>query len=154
MKVLESLKCFIPTSCHFWIRNWYLDSYRSLAYKWVLWICDWWFIRFNNTLIFPNLEPPTINFLYEWSGICNQRVLCCCVFSPRTSLKLIIILSFLFSGIWSILICTLFQDLHLDLYSLIIICTKGDLDGLFSGYIVCLTHEPLLEFQNGIIILR
>ena len=33
MKTLESLKCFVPTSSRFLIKNSYFASFRSLAYK-------------------------------------------------------------------------------------------------------------------------
>ena len=36
MKALESLKCFMPTLCLLFIRNWYLASNDYLAYKYIL----------------------------------------------------------------------------------------------------------------------
>ena len=46
------------------IKNWYLASYGSLAYKYILSISGWLFIKFNNAFVFPDPEPPIINILY------------------------------------------------------------------------------------------
>ena len=33
IKAFEALKCFVPTSSRFLIKNWYIALFRSLAYK-------------------------------------------------------------------------------------------------------------------------
>ena len=39
-------------------------------------ISGWWLIRLNNEFKyeFADPEPPTINILYGWSGVCGQFV--------------------------------------------------------------------------------
>ena len=48
----------------FLIKNWYLSSYGSSAYKYILSISGWLFIKFSNALTFPDPQPPIINILY------------------------------------------------------------------------------------------
>ena len=70
IKVLESFKCFKSVlSC-------LTASNGSLEYRWVLSISGWWLIRLNNKLVIPGPEPPDIDILYGWSGICGQFGLC------------------------------------------------------------------------------
>ena len=52
IKALESLKCFVPTSLHFLIKNWYFTWYGSFVYKYLLSISGWWFIKLNNDFFF------------------------------------------------------------------------------------------------------
>ena len=47
----------------------------------------WFSIKFNNTFVFPDSEPPIINVLYGWSGIYGQ---CLVLFSLKVSSKFII----------------------------------------------------------------
>ena len=51
------------------IKNWYFASFGSLAYKYILSISGWWFIRLNNESIFLDPETTIINILYGWLGI-------------------------------------------------------------------------------------
>ena len=62
------------------IKNWYLASYGSLAYKYILSISGWLFIKFNNAFVFPDPEPPIISILYG-SGIYGHFKLCFVLFS-------------------------------------------------------------------------
>ena len=41
----------------------------------------WFSIKFNNTFVFPDPEPPIINILYGLSGVCGQFLLCSVLFS-------------------------------------------------------------------------
>ena len=45
------------------IKNLYLASYGSLAYKYILPISGWLFIEFNNAFVFSDPEPPIISIL-------------------------------------------------------------------------------------------
>ena len=63
------------------IKYWYFASYGSFAYKYILSMSDWFSIKFNNTLVFPDPEPPIINILYGWFGIYGQFLLCPILFS-------------------------------------------------------------------------
>ena len=58
-------KCFNPVFSLLLIKNKYFASYGSLAYKYILSIFGWLFIKFNNTFIFPDPEPLIINILFE-----------------------------------------------------------------------------------------
>ena len=69
MKTLERLECIKPTLFLLFIKNWYLASYGSLAWKYTLSISDVFFIKFNNAFVSPDPEPPIINILYGSSGI-------------------------------------------------------------------------------------
>ena len=51
------------------IKNWYFASFGSLAYKYILSISGWWFIRLNNESVFSDPETTIINILYGWLGI-------------------------------------------------------------------------------------
>ena len=62
------------------IKNWYLSSYGSLAYKYILSISGWLFIKFNNAFVFPDPEPPIIGYLYGWSGMYGHVKLCTVLF--------------------------------------------------------------------------
>ena len=62
------------------IKNWYLASYGSLAYKYILSIHGWLFIKFNKAFVFPDTESPIINILYEWSGLYGHFKLCSVLF--------------------------------------------------------------------------
>ena len=55
---LGSLKWFNPVLSFLLSKNWYLVSYGSLAYKYVLPISGLLFIKFNNAFAFPDPEPP------------------------------------------------------------------------------------------------
>ena len=72
------------------IKNWYLSSYGSFAYKYILSMSGWLFIRFSNAFLFPDPEPPIINILYGWSGIYGQLRLWFTLFSLVYSSKFII----------------------------------------------------------------
>ena len=74
----------------FLIKNWYLSWYRSFAYKYILSISGWLFIKFSNAFVFTDPEPPIINILYGWSGIYGQLGLCFLSFSLVYSSKFII----------------------------------------------------------------
>ena len=50
----------------------------------------WFSIKFNNTFVFPDPEPPIINILYGLSGIYGQLLLCLVIFSLTYSSKFII----------------------------------------------------------------
>ena len=54
----------------------------------------------NLNLFFSDTEPPIINILYGWSGICGQFGLCSFIFSFTTASKLIV---FLCCYTWSLL---------------------------------------------------
>ena len=58
---------------------------------------SWWLIKLNNEFVFPDSEPPIINMLYVWSGICGQFKLCYFIFSFTTLLKLIIFVFFYYA---------------------------------------------------------
>ena len=64
MKALGSLKGFNPVLYLLFIKNWYLVSYGTLAYKYILSISGWLFIKVNNAFVFSDPEPPIINILY------------------------------------------------------------------------------------------
>ena len=72
------------------VKNWCFASYESLAYEEVLLISGCWLIRLNNEIVFPDSQPPVINILYGWSGICGKFGLLSLMFSFVTSSKLII----------------------------------------------------------------
>ena len=59
-------------------------------YKYILLMSGWFSIKFNNTYVFPDPEPPIINILYGWSGIYGQFLLCTVLFSLIISSKLFI----------------------------------------------------------------
>ena len=63
MKALGSLKYFDPVLPLLLIKNWYLAWYGSLAYKYILSISGWLFIKFNYALVFPDPESPIIIIL-------------------------------------------------------------------------------------------
>ena len=71
----------MPTLSLLLIKYWYFASYRSLAYKYTLSMFGWFSIKFNNTFVFPDPEPPIINIPYGWSGIYGQFLLCLVLFS-------------------------------------------------------------------------
>ena len=81
IKALGSWKCFNPVLSLLLIKNSYLDSYESLAYKYILSVSSWLCIKFNNTFVFPDPEPPIISILYGWSGIFGHIKLCSVLFS-------------------------------------------------------------------------
>ena len=58
------------------IKNWYLASYGSLAYKYILSISGYFFNKFNNAFVFLDPETPIIDILYERSGIYGHFKLC------------------------------------------------------------------------------
>ena len=78
----------MPTFSLISIKYWYFASYGSLAYKYILSMSGYFSIKFNNTFVFPEPEPPIINILYGWSGIHGQFLLC----SVLSSLLLNVIL--------------------------------------------------------------
>ena len=90
MEAFES-PYFIPASSHFLINSWYFGSNGSFAYKQILSMSRWWDTRFNNALVFPDLEPLIISFLHRWSGIYGQLGLYFVWFSCVISSKLIIL---------------------------------------------------------------
>ena len=71
----------MPTLSLLLIKYWYFDSYGSFAYKYILSMSGWFSIKFNNTFVFPDPEPPIINILYGWSGVYGQFELCSVLFS-------------------------------------------------------------------------
>ena len=81
IKALGSFKCFNPMLSVFLIKNWYLPSYGSLAYKYILSISGWLFIKFSNAFVFPDTEPPIIDIVYGYSVIYGQLGLCFLLFS-------------------------------------------------------------------------
>ena len=87
IKALESFKCFEPVLSRLLTENWYFASYGSLVDRKILSIPGSWFIRLSNAFVVPDPEPPTINILYDQSGISGQLVLCCFVSSLITSSK-------------------------------------------------------------------
>ena len=54
----------MPTPSHLLIKYCYFASCGSLAYKYILSMSGWFFIKFDNTIVFPDPEPPIINILY------------------------------------------------------------------------------------------
>ena len=90
MKSLGSLKCLNPIFSLLLIRNWCYVSNGSFAYKYILSIFGWLFIKVNNAFVFPDPEPPTISILYGWSRIYGHFLLCFALFSFAYSSKLII----------------------------------------------------------------
>ena len=89
-KSFRIIKCFNPIFSLFLIKNWYLSSYGSLAYKYILSISGWLFIKFSNAFVFPDPEPPITNIPYGWSGIYSQLGLCFLLFSLVHSSKFIV----------------------------------------------------------------
>ena len=65
MKALGSLKCFNPVLSLLLIKNCYLVSRGSLAYKCILSIPGWLFIKFNIAFVFPDTGPPITSILHE-----------------------------------------------------------------------------------------
>ena len=63
------------------IKNWYLASYGSLAYKYILSISGLLFNKFTNAFVFLDPESPIISVLYRWSGIYGHFELCCVLLS-------------------------------------------------------------------------
>ena len=51
-------------------------SYGLLAYKQIWSMSSCWLNRLNNEFVFSDLEPPTVNILYEWSGILDYALSC------------------------------------------------------------------------------
>ena len=101
-------------------------------------------------LFFLDTESPTINVLYVWSGICAQWELCPCLLFPTTSSKSIIIFSFSFLCILTILLYTLLLVLsHMDIF-----ITHHFVIVFFCKYIVCFTHKHLLRLQYYHVILQ
>ena len=45
-------------------KDWYLASHGSLAYKYILSMTGWLFIKFNNAFVLPDPEPSIISILY------------------------------------------------------------------------------------------
>ena len=66
MKDLGSLEYIMPTSLQFFMRYCYFDSHGSFAYKKILSMPGWWFIRLSNAIRFPDSECPTISIQYKW----------------------------------------------------------------------------------------
>ena len=81
IKALRSLKWFMPTPSLLLIKYWYLASYGSFAYKYILSMSGWFSIKFNNTFVFPDPKLPIVNILYGWSGLYGQFLLCSVLFS-------------------------------------------------------------------------
>ena len=54
----------MPTFSPILIKYCYFASYGSLAYKYILSMSGWVSIKFNNTFVFPDLEPPITDILY------------------------------------------------------------------------------------------
>ena len=81
IKALRSLKWFMPTLSFLLIKYWYLLSYGSFAYKYILSKSGWFSIKFNNTFVFPDPKLPIVNILYGWSGLYGQFLLCSVLFS-------------------------------------------------------------------------
>ena len=80
-KSFEVIKMFQSYAFFFLIKNWYLSSHGYFAYKYILAISGWLFIKFNNAFVFLDPEPPIINIFYGWSGIYGQLGLCFLLFS-------------------------------------------------------------------------
>ena len=70
----------MPTPSLLLIKYLYFASYESFAYKYILSMSGWFSIKFNNTFVFPDPEPPIINILYGWSGVYGQFLLCSVLF--------------------------------------------------------------------------
>ena len=64
INAFESFKCFVPAS-RFLIKNLYLGSLKSFAYKQILSISSCSFIKLSNAFLFPDTEPPIIIILYR-----------------------------------------------------------------------------------------
>ena len=71
----------MPTFSRILIKYWYFALYGSLAYKYILSMPGWFSIKFKNTVVFPDPEPPVITILYGWSGIYGQFLLYSVLFS-------------------------------------------------------------------------
>ena len=76
IKALGSLKWFMPAPSLLLTKCWYLASYGSFAYKYILSMSGYFSIKFNNTFVFPVPEPPIVNILYGWLGLSGQFFLC------------------------------------------------------------------------------
>ena len=63
-KSFEVIKMFQSYAFFFLIKNWYLSSHGYFAYKYILAISGWLFIKFNNAFVFLDPEPPIINIFY------------------------------------------------------------------------------------------
>ena len=66
----------MPTPSLLVIKYWYFASYRPFANKYILLMSGWLSIKFNNTFVFPDPEPPITKTLYGWSGAYYQFLLC------------------------------------------------------------------------------
>ena len=111
INALGSLKCFNPMLFLLLIKNWYFVSYGSLAYKNILSVSRWLFIKFNNAFVFPDPERPIISILYGWSGMYGQSGLCFVLFLFAYHQNL--------SSIFSSYYCLIVQYKLLNLYFII-----------------------------------
>ena len=68
-KCIWITKMVFPASSGFLIKNPYLDSFKSFAYKYILSISSCSFIDLSNTFVFPDPELRIIKIPYGWSGI-------------------------------------------------------------------------------------
>ena len=69
IKASRSFKWFMPTPSFLLLKYWYLASYGSFAYKYILSMSGCFSIKFTNTSFFSDPKPPIINILYGWCGI-------------------------------------------------------------------------------------
>ena len=86
------------------IKNWYFTWYESFAYRYILWISGWWFVKLSKEFVFLDPESQLLIFCIRWSGICDRFGLFAILFSFVTLSKLIIsyldVLSALFSTLF------------------------------------------------------
>ena len=64
VKVLELFKCFKSALSRLFVKNLYFASDESLD--------PLWFIKLNNTFVFPDPEPPVIKILYGQFGLLSS----------------------------------------------------------------------------------
>ena len=92
----------MPTSSLLVIKYRYFDSYGSFAYKYTLSMSGWFSIKFNNTFVFPDPEPPiyisawmiwsiwpifivfSFIFIYIVTKINHLHFLCCNINSSQS----------------------------------------------------------------------
>ena len=113
------------------------------------------FIWLGNAFVFPHTDPPIINILYEWWGICGRFGLFFYFFSHNIMkvnhfcivffIFLHLISSFLHKTSLVVPLCTYFYWIKW-FYYFIIISTKCNLHNFFSKYIIFLPFKSLLKF--------
>ena len=86
------------------IKNWYFTWYESFAYRYILWISGWWFVKLSKEFVFLDPEPELLIFCIRWSGIYDRFGLFAILFSFVTLSKLSILYLDVLSALFSILL--------------------------------------------------